>query len=310
MKGIVEAWAAWGKGINYLRLGLGILVKWLGLYLQLALLFSAPAVASATLAVLVVSQTWQKMAVFLLDFIAIVVAPVVIMMAVGSHYHGKGVNVLSALWQAIPWLPRYLWTNVHTTPIFWMPVTAADTLRRWQESVLPLEGFWGGAVGVSWWVLIGMVAVYMHSRTLLAPFLAIHSNLPGTLATLESWRLSGKELGPVMATFIAGSALLGLPLGLLGLLAMMIGEVYGTVKVMLLVAFPHLVWAGIQLVRPILIPSVYFLYRDLWSQEVALRAQGDEPRVPGFARLTLALTAWLPPIGPMGRPSPNPEGET
>jgi hypothetical protein len=59
-------------------------------------------------------------------------------------------------------------------------------------------------------------------------------------------------------------------------------------------ATPALLWAGIQAVRPLLVPAIYALYTDLWRAETARRQRDGAPAVPAVVRLLLALTRPLP----------------
>jgi hypothetical protein len=192
-------------------------------------------------------------------------------------------------------VPRYFWTNVHTTVIFWVPVGLLLEAREWQAAAMPVGGAWGLALAALWWLVTGVAALCLHTRTLLAPFLAVHSDLPGTLAALEAWRLSGRHFAVCLSTFVVATVPVGLPLALLGLgLALTLS---GAALTAFLAAAPNLVWAGIQAVRPILIPAVYGLYNDLWNAELARRRREGTPPVPGFARALLALTRPLPHPG-------------
>jgi hypothetical protein len=65
----------------------------------------------------------------------------------------------------------------------------------------------------------------------------------------------------------------------------------------MITAAPNLAWAGIQTIRPVLIPAVYWLYGDLWKAEEERRQREGQPRVPGPLRLVLALTQPLPKPG-------------
>ena len=62
-------------------------------------------------------------------------------------------------------------------------------------------------------------------------------------------------------------------------------------------AWENLFVAGIQAVRPILIPAVYLLYQDLWHAELARRERLGAPPIPFFARVLLMLTKPLPKLG-------------
>src|SRR5207249_8836246 len=105
----------------------------------------------------------------------------------------------------------------------------------------------GPALAVLWWLVIGAVGLVIHTRTLLAPFFAIHADLPGTLAALEAWRASGRHFGLCLATLVIAGGPVAVPLLVLafGLMLTLSGQA--------LAAFLHaaasLVWVGIQAVR-------------------------------------------------------------
>lgn len=295
--------ASFHSGVGYLRKGLGLVRATPGLYVQIAVLFSLPALLAAALVLALtppLSPGWSLL-IDALDAVTVAAAPVVVMMAVAAGYRREGVSLGPAVWRALPWLPRYLWTNAHSSLIFWGPVGLLLLLRRWQGAWWPGAEAVGVVVAIGWWLLIGGLALYLHTRTLLAPYLAIHSNLPATRATLESWRLSGAHLGPVIATLLTGSLPMVLPLLGLGILILNLGGANRALMHDLELVFSHLVWVGLQIVRPMLIPAVYFLYRELWDAELVQRTLERAPETPPAARLLLSLTEWFPPLGPVGR---------
>jgi hypothetical protein len=151
------------------------------------------------------------------------------------------------------------------------------------------------AVTVLWWFVIAVVALVLHTRTLLAPFLAIHGDLPGTLAVLEAWRASGRHFGVCLSTLIAAGGPVVVPL--LGLSLVLILTLPGLALVVFFAALGDLVWVAIQATRPVLIPALYALYGDLWKAESARRRRDGEPPVPTVARVLLALTRPLPNPG-------------
>ena len=75
-----------------------------------------------------------------------VVAPVVLMHAVDAGRGGERIGVLEATRRGVPWVPRYVWTNVHTTVLFWVPVGTLVLL--WERSPL---GDWLPTV---FWVVV------------------------------------------------------------------------------------------------------------------------------------------------------------
>ncbi len=124
------------------------------------------------------------------------------MILVAGGYRGHTSGFRESITTGLRWLPRYLWTNLHTTVIFWVPVSALFWLHGWQQRTFPADGSADLALTVFWFTAIAALALYLHTRTLVAPFLAVHGNLPGTLAALESWRLSGRHFARVFGGFI------------------------------------------------------------------------------------------------------------
>jgi len=124
----------------------------------------------------------------------------------------------------------------------------------------------------------------------------VHENQPGTLAALNAWRMGGKHTGRILGTFVVAGLPVALPLFLLisGLLITWQGM--PEVQAVLLAMLPSLAWAAIQIVRPVMVPAVYSLYRDLWDDEVARRGHEGEPRNPAFVAPLLTLSAWLPRV--------------
>jgi hypothetical protein len=238
---------------------------------------------------------WQRAAILGLPWITVVLGTVVVMVTVSYQAQGRSIGLGLATWEASRWVPRYLWTNAHTSLIFWIPVGLVLQLRNWQEAALPVPGMPAAAVVLLWWLVTGAVALYLHTRTVLAPFLAVHGDLPGTLAAIEAWRLSGRYFALCFGTFVAGALPVALPLGLavLGLAVMLPDAALEA----LLPAAPDLTWAGIQAVRPVLIPSLYALYKDVWHAEQVRRKREGAPPVPALARVLLALTGPLPALG-------------
>jgi hypothetical protein len=236
----------------------------------------------------------QQALIVALPWVTTVLGAVVIMVAVGYQSRGQTVGLFRATRVAARWVPRYLWTNVHTSIIFWVPIGVLLKLRQWLLAIAPEELAAAFPVAVLSWLPILGLALYLHTRTLLAPFLAVHADLPGTLAMLAAWRLAGQHFALCLSTLVMGSLPVALPLGLLTLgIAQSLSEPAQTA---FLAATPDLAWAGIQLIRPVLIPALYLLYLDLWHVEQQVR-QHSGPHVPRLARIPLALTRPLPKFG-------------
>jgi hypothetical protein len=291
-----RATEGWWAGIAYLKRGLALTRRAPRLYLSLTLMYTLPALLSAWLA----SRDgraagWQQAAALGLQWITIVLGTVVFMIAVGCHARRRSLGLGHATVYALSWLPRYLWTNVHTSIVFWGPIGLLLVLRGWQQQTLPVAGIAELGLNGLWWLLLGATALYLHTRTLLAPFLAVHADLPATLAALEAWRLSGRALAPCLSTLVAASLPLVLPMLVLavGVLLTPAPELRRAVAS----ALPELVLAAIQVVRLVLIPATYWLYTDLWEAERARRRWRGAPPEPAPVRAVLELTQRLPRLG-------------
>jgi hypothetical protein len=180
----------------------------------------------------------------------------VLMHAVDAGRGGERIGVLEATRRGVPWVPRYVWTNVHTTILFWVPVGAL--LLLWERSPI------GPLLPTALWVAtIALVALHQHVRTVLAPYLAVHGDLGGTRAALTSWELGGRHFWQLLGTFVWGSLPVALPLGL----AYVIIERFGPdpLATAVLAISWQLSWVAVQSTRPLLIPALHTAYEDIWS---------------------------------------------
>ncbi|MBM2826985.1 MAG: hypothetical protein HW403_1049 [Dehalococcoidia bacterium] len=288
-----------GPAAGYMERGRKVIMTDPGPYVMITLLFSLTA-ASTAIALSVSHRDLPLLipAMFLLDFNALLVAPVVTMMAVATGCTGQQVHLASTIKSALPWVPRYFWTNAHTTVIFWVPLLSLLFLRSLQEAHFPVADSAKEQITALWWLLTGLVGMYLHSRTLLAPYLAIHSNLPGTIATLEAWRLSSRHLPLVLVTLVICIAPVAIPLGIMRYLVT--ESLYNNKEALEIVnlSLPHLLLLWVQLVRLALIPPVYLLYQDLWAGEMRRRYSESEQERPFWARMLLTFTSWLPSLAP------------
>lgn len=286
----------WWQATTFVGNGLAFVRQAPGPYMLLTTLYALPALLTSLLAWSVPEpRLWQQAILLALPWITIVLGAVVIMVAVGLQARGQRVDAGRATQVAVRWVPRYVWTNAHTSVIFWVPIGALLTLRQWQAATWPVSGHLEPAVDALWWLVLAGVALYLHTRTLLAPFLAVHADLPATLAALEAWRLGGRHLALCLATLVLGSLPVGVPLVLFGFV--IARSVPDSARDALLAAGPALVWASIQALRPVLIGALYLLYRELWGAEQERRRRAGGRRVAGPVRVMLALTRRLPKLG-------------
>jgi len=257
---------AWVASWWNLRRGLDITRQQPDLYVKLLLLYSIPPLVAAALVVYAPKDNaWHDPLAYLLPLITIVVAPVVLMHAVEAGHGGERIGVLEATRRGVPWVPRYVWTNVHTTLLFWIPVGALMLL--WEHTPL---GPW--LPTVVWVPLIGLVALHQHVRTVLAPYLAVHGELGGTRAALTSWELGGRHFWHLLGTFVLGSLPVALPLGVAYLAVERFGP--DPLSAALLAASWQLGWVGVQSTRGLLIPALHNAYEDLYAAALIDTAGG------------------------------------
>lgn len=292
--------ASFRQSLGYFRSGFELISRAPWLFLQVLIAFSMPALAASILVHwLPAGNGWCEPLLFLMDAATTVVAPVVFMMAVGSTYRNERLNLAQVIRQGLPWLPRYVWTNAHTTAIFWVPVGILLFAHRAVERAADTGVYQEGLLNAGWGLAVGCAAVYFHTRTLLAPFLAVHSNLPASQATWFSWRLSHDYFRTAAATFIVCAAPVALPLGLLAAaVSRSNGTLLGGMD-----SLPHATGIGLQLIRLTLIPAVYALYHDLWDN-----SSMAQDAVPWPVATLMRATSWVPPLGPMGVRNTVPEG--
>jgi hypothetical protein len=283
------------EGASYVRRGQAVARLDRGAYLWAFAVYAIPSLVAGYLAATEGQRTRLHDAAALgLPWLTIVLGATVLMVLVGYHGRGRRIGLGRATLAGLRWVPRYVWTNCHTTVIFWVPVGLLLALRAWQQGPAPVVG----PLWAAWWLVIGALALYLHCRTLLAPFLAVHADLPATQAVLEAWRLSGRHFGLCLATFVFGTLPLALPfLGLAGAAALTLDA---ATLGMLERGAPDLAWVAVHGLRPLLVPAVYCLYKDLWHAELVRREREGAPADPTAVRWLLRLTRPLPKLGRWG----------
>lgn len=261
------------------------------LFLQIVVVFSIPAVLATWLLIAVpFGPVWREPVLFLLNALTIVVAPVVFMMAVSACNHGERVGLGVLLQRAIPWVPRYVWTNCHTSVIFWLPMTLALTLKDAISHATAMSAVAAGLTPLdigAWLFVLGPMALYLHSRTLLAPFLAVHGDRSGTLATWQSWQQSVRRLPVVLSTFVLACLPTAAPLALVAFAVAngLAGRLPADPD-----AFTPLLGVGLQVVRLSLVPAAYQMYLDL-EQLIDDEAATDSG-LPRPLQPLLAFSSW------------------
>jgi hypothetical protein len=251
--------SAWSAGWWNLRRGLDITRQQPDLYIKLVLLYSLPPLIAAGMVLWhdgPRDKAWYQPVASLLPIITMVVAPVVLMHAVDAGRSGERIGVMEATRRGVPWVPRYVWTNVHTTILFWVPVGSLVVL--WERS--PLGGLLPSAV---WVTVIALVALHQHVRTVLAPYLAVHGDMGGTHAALKSWELGGRHFWHLLGTFVLGSLPAAVPLGAVYLAVEHFGP--DPLSAAVLAVSWQLGWIGVQSTRSFLIPALHTAYEDLYA---------------------------------------------
>lgn len=253
-----EVGTAWRAGRAYVARGFALTRRQRKLHLELVVFYSVPALVAAWLVLYApADQYWHVPLTFTLPWLTVAVAPIVVMLAAHAASQGESVGVVEVSRRGLRWFPRYFWTNVHTTAVFWVPVGGLTLVR--EHAPIPSL-----APPLAWVALIGVVAVHQHVRTLLAPYLAVHSDLSGTRAALMSWRLGGLYFWPLLGAFVAGVAPVGAPLAVAYLLALALAP--PRILADLATVSPQVIWVAFQAIRPILIPALYTLYVDIWAE--------------------------------------------
>ncbi len=251
----METRAPWFGPWRHLLRGFQITRKQPDLYIKLVLLYSLPPMLAAW--VVLFGPPQYQLLGFALPIITMVVAPVVLMHAVDAGHGGERIGVLEATRRGVPSVPIYVWTNMHTTVLFWVPVGALVLLR--DRSPL------GEALPAAVWVtLIGAVALHQHVRTVLAPYLAVHGNLDGRQAVVASWHLGGRYFWLLLGTFLLATLPIAAPFG--G--ALLVAERFGPdpLAAALLAVSWQLGWVVVQSTRPVLIPALHTVYEDLCAR--------------------------------------------
>ena len=286
---------AWRQGGRYAVRGLKTLRLTPLVFVAIMALFSLPAASVIAITAADLPEGLGRTAgTTVLNVLSGTVAPVIFMKAVAAAHDGQRLGLWWHLADGTRWLPRYIWTNLHTTVIFWVPVGAlALGLIGFQRLALA-ESPPGILISILWVVAIGATGLYVHSRTLLAPFIAVHGNVPGSLAALESWRVSGRMFGPVFATFVIAAGPIAVPLAavFMGFYLTLPGPALDVFTATLAAQ----VWIAVNLIRPPLVAATYALYTEVWAGELERRAQLGHPATPGLVRWLIVMSWWPPRV--------------
>ena len=286
---------AWRQGGRYAVRGLKTLRLTPLVFVAIMALFSLPAAGVIAITAADLPEGLGRTAgTTVLNVLSGTVAPVMFMKAVAAAHDGRRLGLWWHLADGTRWLPRYIWTNLHTTMIFWVPVGILTVGLISFQRLTFAETFPGGLISILWVVVIGGTGIYVHSRTLLAPFIAVHGNVPGSLAALESWRVSGRMLGPVFATFVISAGPIAVPLAavFMGFYLTLTGPALDVFTATLVAQ----VWIAVNLIRPPLVAATYALYTEVWADELERRAQLGHPATPAPVRWLIDMSWWPPRV--------------
>ena len=286
---------AWRQGGRYAVRGLKTLRLTPLVFVAIMALFSLPAAGVIAITAADLPEGLGRTAgTTVLNVLSGTVAPVMFMKAVAAAHDGRRLGLWWHLADGTRWLPRYIWTNLHTTMIFWVPVGILTVGLISFQRLTFAETFPGGLISIFWVVVIGGTGIYVHSRTLLAPFIAVHGNVPGSLAALESWRVSGRMFGPVFATFVISAGPIAVPLAavFMGFYLTLAGLALDVFAATLVAQ----VWIAVNLIRPPLVAATYALYTEVWADELERRAQLGHPATPALVRWLIDMSWWPPRV--------------
>ena len=286
---------AWRQGGRYAVRGLKTLRLTPLVFVAIMALFSLPAAGVIAITAADLPEGLGRTAgTTVLNVLSGTVAPVMFMKAVAAAHDGRRLGLWWHLADGTRWLPRYIWTNLHTTVIFWVPVGILTLGLISFQRLTFAETFPGGLISILWVVVIGGTGIYVHSRTLLAPFIAVHGNVPGSLAALESWRVSGRMFGPVFATFVISAGPIAVPLAavFMGFYLTLAGLALDVFAATLVAQ----VWIAVNLIRPPLVAATYALYTEVWADELERRAQLGHPATPALVRWLIDMSWWPPRV--------------
>ena len=286
---------AWRQGGRYAVRGLKTLRLTPLVFVAIMALFSLPAAGVIAITAADLPEGLGRTAgTTVLNVLSGTVAPVMFMKAVAAAHDGRRLGLWWHLADGTRWLPRYIWTNLHTTMIFWVPVGILTVGLISFQRLTFAETFPGGLISILWVVVIGGTGIYVHSRTLLAPFIAVHGNVPGSLAALESWRVSGRMFGPVFATFVISAGPIAVPLAavFMGFYLTLAGLALDVFAATLVAQ----VWIAVNLIRPPLVAATYALYTEVWADELERRAQLGHPATPALVRWLIDMSWWPPRV--------------
>src|SRR5919198_3690953 len=137
----------------YVAYGLACIRRAPRLYVWITCAYVTPALLAGFLAASVREPVvWQQALVLGLPWLTIVLGAVVIMVAVGYQARGQTVDLIRATRVGVRWVPRYVWTNVHTSTIFWVPIGTVLAVRDWQAQAVPVSGATEPMIDVLWWL--------------------------------------------------------------------------------------------------------------------------------------------------------------
>jgi hypothetical protein len=233
-----------------------------------------------------------RLFIYMLNIPVIVFASPCLMLAVQSAFDKSGKQAIPILRASVPWIGRYLYTNAHSSFVFWVPIGFLYIMYRFQSINMPVSNEYDYLQRIVWGVIFVLAATYLHTRTALAPYLAIHNNIQATLAITVSFRLSrGGDFWCVFGVLLFASippifvmgTVFGLShfFGMLHLDSMLGGSI-------------HFIGLGLQGIRILLIPSLYSLHQESYSDSgIAAVARGVPSILQPFPWVSMiSMSTW------------------
>ncbi|MCL0043173.1 hypothetical protein M1N17_01870 [Dehalococcoidia bacterium] len=237
----------------------------------------------------------SRLPFYMLNIPVVVFASPCLMLAVQSAFDKSGKQAIPVLWSSLPWVGRYLYTNAHSSVVFWVPIGLLYFMYRFQSINMPVSTDYDYLQRIVWGAIFVLTGIYLHTRTALAPYLAIHNNIQATLAITVSFRLSSggdfwRVLGVLLFASIPPIVVMGALLGL--------GELFGILHLERVSAISlHFIGLVLQGIRLLLIPSLYSLHQERYSDSGISSVARGVPYVlrpfPWFSMISMSMLRRL-----------------
>lgn len=239
----------WQESVYYVIAGIRLCCKDTNGLILLVGIFLLPDLAAA-----IIGSRPGMIAYWLatiLPWISITLGNCALVLAIDTIKARQPVKLIPILYTSTRWLPRYLWTNVLTTILFWslfLPLQwlLAQKTSHWNWS-------WLIPSSLIPTILLLLPMLFWHVRLVFATYAAIIDNQPGIRSVMISIGIAHKRWRMVVAAF-AGSMLVLAPItGPLYLLILHSSNAQVT---------EGYTWALIMVMRPLFIATLCVIYMD------------------------------------------------